>query len=420
MRFSFLQGFNRSIENIVSLQAQNFNTQNQIATGKRILTPADDPVASARIIQINQQQTQLDQYIANADSIENRLALEETLLQSATSVITRVRELTIQAGGLGITPNDREGIAVEIDTRLNELVSLANTRDTNGEYIFSGFKGSVKPFEQSSAGDYVYLGDDGQRLVSIASSTTIPISDSGKDIFVDIPSAVSTLDTSLGVSAAATISSATINNRTNYDANANYPEDYVIQFTGATTFNLLTRTDFLSGTPFTPVATGMTYSSGATIDFDSGIGPAPVPGLGFELTITGTAATNDTFFINTNQTQSVMTTFGQLSEGLKTLTDSPADTVLLEALLANTLTNLDAIEANFSQAKSQIGARQNTVESVRALNVDVSLVNQEVLSEIRDLDYAEAISRLSLETFTLEAAQQSFARISGLSLFNFL
>jgi flagellar hook-associated protein 3 FlgL len=420
MRFSFLQGFNRSIDGIVSLQSQTFASQNKIASGKRILSPADDPVASARIIQINKEQSQLNQFIANADSIENRLALAEIQIQSVTGILTRVRELTIQAGGLGVTAIDRDGLAVEIDARLDELLNLANTRDTNGEYIFSGFKGSIKPFEQTTAGDYIYLGDGGQRLVSIASSTTVPISDSGKAVFVDIPAAVTSLDTSVGVSAAATVSAATISNRTNYDANASYPEDYVIRFTGAATFDLLTRSDFIDGGPDTPVATGMPYVSGTTIDFDSGVAPAPVPGLGFELTITGTAAVGDTFFVDTDNTQSIMTTFGELSEGLKNLTDSAADRLLMDELIANTLINLDNIETNISQLKSQIGARQNTLDSVRALNEGVSVVNQDVLSQIRDLDYAEAISQLSLETFTLEAAQQSFARISNLSLFRFL
>ena len=73
-----------------------------------------------------------------------------------------------------------------------------------------------------------------------------------------------------------------------------------------------------------------------------------------------------------------------------------------------------------SEIKSKIGARQNTLDSVRTLHEGVELVNQQVLSELRDLDYAEALSRLTLETFTLEAAQQSFSRISTLSLFNFL
>ena len=105
---------------------------------------------------------------------------------------------------------------------------------------------------------------------------------------------------------------------------------------------------------------------------------------------------------------------------MKTLADSPADEILFDQLVAETLDNLDAAESNISEVKSEIGARQNTVDSVRTLHQQVELINKGVLSDIRDLDYAEALSRLSIETFTLEASQQSFVRISSLSLFNFL
>lgn len=419
MRFSFLQGFNSGLEGILRIQKQNFDTQAQISSGRRILTPADDPVASARIIQINQELSQIDQFVANAKAVESRLSLEETPLSAATNILFRIRELASAANGAATIQDDRILIAAEVDARLDELVSLANTRDPNGEYIFSGYQGSVRPFEQNTEGTYTYFGDDGQRLVNIATSTSVPISDSGKAVFVDIPSAVTNLQTSVGVGAA-TISSATISDRVNYDANANYPEDYVIRFTGPATFDLLTRTDFIDGAPDVPVATGMPYTSGTLIDFNTGVAPAPVPPLGFELTITGAAVAGDTYFVDTNQTQSIMDTLGQLAEGLKNLSDSAPDALLLDALVANTLINLDSAEANLSQVKAQIGARQNTVDSVRDLNEGVELINQQILSEIRDLDYAEAISRLSLETFLLEASQQSFAKVSNLSLFNFI
>jgi flagellar hook-associated protein 3 FlgL len=68
--------------------------------------------------------------------------------------------------------------------------------------------------------------------------------------------------------------------------------------------------------------------------------------------------------------------------------------------------------------RSQLGARLNVVENARSLSADVKLVSQEVLSELSDVDFAEAVSRLSLQTFLLEAAQQSYTTISRLSLFN--
>lgn len=116
----------------------------------------------------------------------------------------------------------------------------------------------------------------------------------------------------------------------------------------------------------------------------------------------------------------MLTTIATLSEGLKSIDDSAAGELLLEQLFADTLTNIDAAELNVSTIKSTIGAQQNTLESVRSQHQDVVIVNKKILSELKDLDYAEAVSRLSFETFALEAAQQSFAKIANLSLFNFI
>ncbi len=190
----------------------------------------------------------------------------------------------------------------------------------------------------------------------------------------------------------------------------------MIQFTGATTFDVITRTDLLDGGGTTPIVAGATFTAGTPIDLDV----IAAPPLGFELSINGTPAAGDVFYTNTTEKQSIMTTISNLAEGLNTLSDAPADRAELEALIADALDNIGFAEDHISQVKAEIGARQNTLESVRVLHEGVELVNAEILSEIRDLDYAEAISRLSLETFTLETAQQSFAKVSNLPLFNFL
>ncbi|WP_101759941.1 flagellar hook-associated protein FlgL [Oceanicoccus sp. KOV_DT_Chl] len=439
VRFSFLQGFNSSLNGILRAQKQTFETQQQVSSGRRIVTPADDPVASARIIQINQELSQLNQYITNADAVENRLALAENQIQQVSNLLVRVRELAIQGGGLALTQSDRQGIAAELDTRLEELVDLANTRDVNGEYIFAGFQGSVKPFERTDAGEFIYNGDDGQRKVQIASSTTIPISDSGKSIFVDIESAqkliVPTVEARNTGNAFISTSSIDVtidpaDDLNNYERNA-YPDDFIVIYDDdaaglppAPFYTIYTRADQLdNGTLDTPLATILDTGSPMVIDANA-IDGAPaspdITNLGWSITINGSPATGDRFYVGSTEKQSVLTTVGKLSEGMKNLTDSVADELILDRLFSDTLINLDHAEARMSEIKAQIGARQNTLDSVRTLHEGVEQVNQEVLSEIRDLDYAEALSRLTLETFTLEAAQQSFAKISTLSLFNFL
>ena len=107
-----------------------------------------------------------------------------------------------------------------------------------------------------------------------------------------------------------------------------------------------------------------------------------------------------------------------IRQGLDTLQDNPTDSATLDILIEDTLTNLANAQTSVSEVRSQLGARLNVVENARNLSDDVRLVSQEVLSELSDVDFAEAVSRLSLQTFLLEAAQQSYTTISRLSLFN--
>ena len=434
IRFSFLQGFNESVQGILRAQQQTFQTQQQISSGQRIVSPADDPVASARIAQVNQEVSRVEQYIDNADSVESRLKLEENQIQQVSSLLFRIRELTVQAGGLALTQTDRQGVAAELDTRLEELFDLANTRDANGEYIFAGYQGGVQPFVKTQAGEYLYQGDDGQRLVQISSSTQIAMSDSGKSIFMDIDSASKLMAArdEPGNSSNATITANSIDNTidaadglTNYARNS-YPEDYMVVYDDGA-YNIYSRTDFLAnnGVLAAPINAAPIPDTGSPMTIDANaIDMAPatpdITNLGWSITVTGTPADGDRFYVDSTEKQGLLTTVARVSEALKSLSDSPADKLVLDDVLADTLDNLSAAEDNMSRIKAQIGARQNTLDSVRLLHEGAQIVNQEVLSELRDLDYTEALSRLSLETFTLQAAQQSFAKISNLSLFNFL
>ena len=433
IRFSFLQGFNESVQGILRAQQQTFQTQQQISSGQRIVSPADDPVASARIAQVNQEVSRVEQYIDNADSVESRLKLEENQIQQVSSLLFRIRELTVQAGGLALTQTDRQGVAAELDTRLEELFDLANTRDANGEYIFAGYQGGVQPFVKTQAGEYLYQGDDGQRLVQVSSSTQIAMSDSGKSIFMDIDSASKLMAArdEPGNSSNATITASSIDNTidaadglTNYARNS-YPEDYMVVYDDGA-YNIYSRTDFLAnnGVLAAPINAAPIPDTGSPMTIDANaIDMAPatpdITNLGWSITVTGTPADGDRFYVDSTEKQGLLTTVAKLSQALKSLSDSPADTLILDGVLADTLDNLSAAEDNMSRIKTQIGARQNTLDSVRLLHQGAQIVNQEVLSELRDLDYTEALSRLSLETFTLQAAQQSFAKISNLSLFNF-
>jgi len=399
-RISLTQIFSRGLSGILNVQNQVVKTQEQIATGKRVLTPADDPIAAARILQLESEQARTAQYQKNIAGATTSLELEESQLETVGTMLARVRELAIQAGDGALGFSDRQAIAEELETRLAELGALANTRSPSGEYIFGGYKGEQEPFVRVG-NDFTYRGDDGQRFLQIASSTQVATNDSGNEIFMAIPSPRLASTAAAGNTGDATMSSGRIVDQTLYQAGFN--GSYTINFTSPTTYDIVPA----AGPP--AVVSGAAYTSGDVITFS-----------GVEFRITGTPAAGDSFQLDPPATQSMFATIGQLVDGLRTYGDSPDDKLRLNDLIADTLDNVFSAEENVNVVRSRVGARLNTLDSTAVLHEGTDLVNQKVLADVRDLDYTEAISKLTQENFILQAAQQSFAKIAGLSLFDFL
>jgi flagellar hook-associated protein 3 FlgL len=492
--------FNSGLRGILNVQAQTLKTQNQIATGKRVTTPSDDPVAAARILRLEQEQSAIVQYQKNIDSAENSLMLEETQLDAVTNLLFRVRELATQAGNGALSQSERKGIAAELETRLDELFSLANTRNSSGEYIFGGYRGEQAPFVNSGDGKFTYRGDDGQRYVQISDSTRVPTGDSGHAVFEAIPQATVPAERTAGGLVvrgdSGTLSGLSISSSATYEATFTTGAEYTIAITGpagggATGFEVqdaggnpvpggigtFTGTGPLvfggvslnfeeepaAGTTVTLATTAQpTISAGFITDrtafsetFTTADAPLTVSITGFtapdqyaykvldrngteltdlagsyregeKITVGGAefrivgGSPGSSFELEAPTSQSMLDTVGKLATQLGVLTDSDADKLRLQDLIAETLANIDNIESSVGNVRSQIGARLNTLDSTRELHAGITLVNDKVLSEIRDLDYAEAITRLTQENIVLQAAQQSFAQISKLSLFNFL
>lgn len=410
MRITTLQQHKSGLANMLKNQEALNKTQNQVASGRRVLTPADDPVAATKILQLEQDLAQRGQFESNMTSAWNRLSLEESTLSSVTDYYARLKELTVQAGGGTNTRSDRQAIAAEVEQIQAALVDLFNTRDPNGEYVFAGFKGGEPPFQQQPNGRYEYQGDEGQRFVAIGTATNVATGDSGKELFIDVDAAKNSFTTAVNPQ---NRGSTAINAGFVVDEQAYgnfYPDDVII------TFNPEAAID-----PAEPNFTVRRASDNRVID---GMSNQPyVEGqklvvAGVEITLSGTPESGDQVMTRSSPKQSITDTLYRLAEGLNTLQDTTTDSATLKTLLEDSLTNLDYALDSVSRVQSKIGARLNVVDNTRSLSADIKLVNQEVLSSLKDVDMAEAISRLSLQTTLLEAAQQSYTTISRLSLFN--
>lgn len=186
MRISTSQLYQQGLKAIQDQQTQLARVSNQLGTGRRIVSPADDPAASAAIVGLNEDLQRLERFQTNADRAEARLGLTETTLDSGISALQRLRELTITGLNGSQSAQSRADIAAEGRQLLDQMLALANTRDANGEYIFGGFQSQSEPFSQT-AGVVSYTGDQGQRFIAVSENRQIAVTDSGSDIFMAAP-----------------------------------------------------------------------------------------------------------------------------------------------------------------------------------------------------------------------------------------
>jgi flagellar hook-associated protein 3 FlgL len=399
MRVPTTQIYLQGIEAFGQQQVKLAKLQEQISTGIRLTHPSDDPVAASQVLGLEQTISLQKQYKENISMAENRLKQEETALVSVEGVGFRLKELAVQANTATISQEHRDAISAEVKQRLDELIGLANTKDANGDYLFAGYQSSTEPFSTNQTGSIahvVYNGDQGVRLLQISESRQIQADNSGSEVFLKIPS-----NTALNeAAAAANTGNGVISPAQVFNAATYVPSNISITFTSATTYDV---TD--SATPTNNIV-GATYTSDSNIDVG-----------GVRFSITGSAvAGGDVFTTSGGQYKAAFESIQIFAETL----DGSVSTAQRSENFAVFLEDLDNFFSRVLEVRTTIGGRLNALESQRDANeADVS-ISQATISALRDTDLAEAISQLTLEQATLDAAQAVFSRITSSSLFNYL
>lgn len=424
MRISTVQAFNNAISGLQRNYADLTRSQEQISTGKRILTPADDPVAAARLLQLEQEKSLYDQYQSNLTAARNSLTQEESILTSVGNVMQRVREIAVQAGNGAQDRTDKAALAKELREREEELLNLLNSRNARGEYLFAGNLGKTQPFifdGTNPAGPYLYQGDEGQREIQIASSTFVPINDNGKSLFENSFNANRVATAAVVSGGTGRISLGLVEDKIAYDTTfprSNPPavtDGVGIRFTTARDYEIYNLADPLLPGSYTPLAAGQ-------LD-DNPDGSDTIRYGGVRVEFDGVPVAGDDFSIRRNpalEKRSIMNSVYDLRVALEKAVDTPEGNRQIRDAVAVAITNVDETYGKVLEGQGAIGARLNVVESTEFFNQDVTLINQGVQSDLRDLDYADALSRLSYQEIILQASQQSFVRISSLSLFDVL
>lgn len=317
MRVSTSQIFDAGVLGIQRNQSDLFKTQNQLSTGRRVLTPADDPLAASQALVVEQSKSVNTQYLDNQGAAKSQLSLVESKLTGVVDELQSVLERTVQAGNGSLDATQKGMIAQDLKGSLENIIGLANSQDGEGLYIFSGFLSQTQPFSTSGNGGtfdlnnpYLnYNGDNGQRKLQISASQDMSISETGADVFMQTRDAQGNL---VG--------------RSMFDSIK----------------NLVNILDPSSGVGFTQAA------------YDQALG------------------------------------------------------------------DLHSALDNVSRVRASVGSRLASLDSQGNIAEDLTLQYKSRLSDLQDVDYAQAISDLSWQQMQLQAAQKSFSQTNQLSLFNYI
>ena len=397
MRIATSAIYELKVQQLLNNQAALSKTQSQIASGLRVQTPADDPIAAAQLHELARAQAQEEQFGKNSTIITGRLQTEEQALADAHGVIQRARELVVQANTATLNDSNRQSIATELKTRLDELMSIANRKDGNGEYLFAGYASGSQPFARGLGG-VTYSGDTGTRSVQVGAGLSVQDGDAGGRLFMDVPAgnglftaAASAANTGSGV-----VDAGAIINRSAW-----VPGSYAVNFTSATTWQV---TDSSSAV----VASG-TYTSGGAIVFN-----------GVQVGISGVPVAGDTFTVASAGRQDMFTTLDGIVNALQRGGSGDALRAQLNSSLNGSLQQLDQASDQLLSVRSQVGARLSMLDDADSTRQTQLVELQASAGQLGGLDYASAVSKMSLQTVALQAAQQSFASTAKLSLFNYL
>lgn len=398
VRISTSQLFAQGVDLLRDRFAELARTQRQLATGRRIATPSEDPAGMAGVLRAGEVLARTEQHQRNVMTLRGRLTAEETALKGAADILQRARELAVRGANDTLSAADRKAIALEIDGLIDDLLSAANATDGNGEYLFAGYQVRTRPFARKASGGFEYLGDEGQARLAVSAEMSVAMGDPGSEVFARVPNGNGTFVTGYG---AGNTGTGVIGPGTVDDPGAWVPDTYTIRFTSATAWEVRDSGGAL--------VTSGTYQDGGAISF-----------RGISVTITGSPAGGDTFTVRPSAGQDVFTALRELADALRKPTPDPASKAKQRMDLNRALSDIDQGLERLLEVRARVGGRLNALDQQEQLNEDLLLTLRRMRSAVEDLDYAEAVSRMERQLLALQAAQRSFARVAGLSLFQYL
>lgn len=409
MRVATSTLYHQGLSSMNNQQSNLLHVQQQLATGRRVLTPSDDPVAATRALGVSQSTAVNGQYTASRKQANASLGLEENSLSTVTTVLQNIKTLLVNAGNGTLSDNDRASLATALQGQYDQLVGLANADDGNGNYLFAGLKSGAAPFVTDAAGNLTYQGDTGHQLLQVDVARQMEAGNNGAEVFQSVTAnagyVIKGTSANTGTGTFSSISASD-------PSNPLYGHNLSVTFSVTAGVTQYQVNDLTTGNP---VGAATNYVDGGSIS---------VAGVSFS--IKGTPAAGDTFTVQPAQ-QAGADMFANLKDvitALRTPIDAGTAPATASANLQNAIAtglrqNNNSLD-NVLTVRASVGSRMNELDALDTIGSNRDLSNAKTLSDLTELDYASAITEYYQRQTALQGAQQSFMQIQQMNLFRFL
>ena len=386
----------QSVQNDLRRQENKVHhNQAQLASGKKLMSPSDDPLATHYLQNIGQQSEQLKQYVDAIILVRNRLEHHEVIIANSETFADEAKRTVMEMINGALSPEDRYAKKREIQEIANNFLNLANTQDESCNYTFAGTKPKSQPFFRDNEGNVTYAGDDYQRKMRVASSFEMAMNDPGSKLFMEIDNPYGDFEPQYDLQAASELLLERATSTT-YQDPSTYKVTFVDMQNGKFGYQLEKDGSVVDAKEFEP-STGIEYE-------------------GINIQFKGQITKGDSITLEPRETFTIFDTF---QDAMKWADSSVAD-ASATAKLHQATEEFHAAFIHLNKARTDVGARLSTLDIQEQQHEDFKVSLAKSKSNFEDLDYSKAIIEFNENSRALQASQQAFGKTKDLTLFNYI
>jgi flagellar hook-associated protein 3 FlgL len=414
--------FDRAISQMGLTQDRLSKAQMQLTTGKELLKPSDAPEQSVNINRLKSAIDRQKSYLDTIRTVQDKMRQQETAADKASDVITRLKELTVQAANDTYSPQDRKLIDIEVRELRDQLLSLANTQDVNGNYIFSGARTAKAAFTVDMNGHASYQGDQTVNPGSVGDQRSVQINRAGTNPFGMVVRTITGDHSSPAMPQKSLLGnfSDTKTNISNQD------------FTLTITTGNGAKTVTIPATDSSPQDIVDAINNQLANGVKATLYPS-TDGNAYQILLTGQTGGAHDFSVSSTAPGGLnLTTLQQASNAVGD--ENRVGIGFFEVIesLSAALQNNDAkgiqravgevgsLQDNMTESLARIGASMNTLESQQSLAEEAQLRLEKMRSDVEDVDYQAAITKMNKDMLALQAGQSAFAQIAKMTLWDYV